>query len=145
MLHVDFLLSSPGNMWSRAQLEMQLCLGKLTFSLVARSSGSLKAAFSSATQESRSEMVSGRVYGWRLRLAGALRCWSSGMITNCLWRAEVGERSSCWFGLSDSSVVTLFGLSVSGTEGAGLSSSKSRGILGNWFPPAVVVLRRRVG
>lgn len=39
--------------------------GDFTFSLVARSSGFGKDASSKATTDSRSEMVSGRVYGWR--------------------------------------------------------------------------------
>jgi hypothetical protein len=53
----------------------------LTFSLEARSFGSENAAFSRATQDSRSEMVSGRVYGCRLVGAPLWTCWSRGMIT----------------------------------------------------------------
>jgi hypothetical protein len=55
---------------SRASGEMEDFAERITFSLVARSSGLAKAASSRATQESTSEMVSGRVYGWRF--AGGL-------------------------------------------------------------------------
>jgi hypothetical protein len=56
---------------------------------------------------------------------------------NCRRSAE-GETSSCWLGLSDRSVVTLLGLSVRGTGGAGRCSS--RGILYNWRLRTAVVL-----
>lgn len=82
---------------------------RLTFSGVARSLGSMNAAFSSATQASRSEMVRGRVYGWRLV---ALTCCPSGTITNCLWRSAVGEDCSEEVGDGERSVMTEFGLSV---------------------------------
>lgn len=98
-----------------------------TFSFVALSAGLLNAAFSKAKQESKSLIVSGRVYGCSLPVA--LFFWSSGIITNCLLRSLADGSSTHCVSSSECSVASLLGDSVIWAGDAVLSCWRSRGIV----------------